>query len=179
MRFVAVTRPVNNPDEPLRLTKEQVYAGLKVKARDPIRFVAVIEHCNVLNEHTTGLLREVQFKNKPESVHENVEYFPSEQVGHHWVISSDYDPQAECRLQVTFTMFHPKTGEQLAHITNLISTLPDGELLLTFAFAWGPNGPLDEGAEAEKEEKEREKLGFETIEHTLVVIRDLVKSKDI
>ncbi|KAH9840565.1 uncharacterized protein C8Q71DRAFT_740049 [Rhodofomes roseus] len=159
MRFVAVTRPVNNTDEPLRLTKEQVYAGLKVKARDPIRFVAVIEHCNVLNEHTTGLLREVQFKNKPESVHENVEYFPSEQV--------------------TFTMFHPKTGEQLAHITNLISTLPDGELLLTFAFAWGPNGPLDEGAEAEKEEKEREKLGFETIEHTLVVIRDLVKSKDI
>ncbi|KAH9916473.1 uncharacterized protein B0H18DRAFT_853051, partial [Fomitopsis serialis] len=76
MRFVAVTRPVNTPDDPLRLTKEQVYEGLKVKARDPIRFVTVIDRCDVLNEHATGLLREVQFKNKPEPVREKIEYFP-------------------------------------------------------------------------------------------------------
>ncbi|KZT66462.1 hypothetical protein DAEQUDRAFT_730308 [Daedalea quercina L-15889] len=159
MRFVAMTRPVNKPDELLPLTKEQVYEGLKVKARNPVQFVSVIARSSVLNEHTTGLLREVQFKNQSEPVHEKVEYFPPEQV--------------------TFTMFHPKTDEQLAHISNIISTLPDGELLLTYGFAWGPNGPLDVGPEAEKEEKEREKLGLDTIEHTLEVIRDLVKSKQI
>lgn len=35
MRFVAVTMPVNPPGETVRLTKEQVYEGLVLKAREP------------------------------------------------------------------------------------------------------------------------------------------------
>lgn len=70
-------------------------------------------------------------------------------------------------------MTSPKSGEQLAHITNVISTTPDGELLLTFTFAFGPNGPLDVGEVAEAEERGREKLAKDTIARTLTVIREL------
>ena len=35
MRLAAVTLSVNNPDEPVRLTKEQLFRGLLAKARDP------------------------------------------------------------------------------------------------------------------------------------------------
>lgn len=153
MRFVAVTMPVNPPGETLRLTKEQVYEGLVLKAREPTRFVSIISASNILSEHATGLLREVHFKEKPEPVHEKVFMFPPGQV--------------------TFTMTSPKSGEQLAHITNVISTTPDGELLVTFTFAFGPNGPLDVGEAAEAEERGREKLAKDTIARTLTVIREL------
>ncbi|PCH34574.1 hypothetical protein WOLCODRAFT_139449 [Wolfiporia cocos MD-104 SS10] len=159
MRSVAVTLPVNSPDEAIKLTKGQVYEGLKVKARDPIRFVSVISSCEILEEHETGLLRRVQFEDKPAPVHERIEYYPPSQA--------------------TFTMFDPDSGEQLAFITNIVSTSTGGELFLTFTFVIGENGPLDVGTDAERKESEQEKLGIDTIARTLQVVREMVRTKEI
>ncbi|KZT03088.1 DUF1857-domain-containing protein [Laetiporus sulphureus 93-53] len=155
MRFVAVTHPINPAGEE-RLTRGQVYEGLKIKARDPMKFISAIASCKVLSEHPTGLLREVQFKGQSALAHEKVEFFP---------------PGA-----VYFTMVSPTTGELLASITNVISSTPDGELWLTFTFAWGPNGPLDVSEEAVAQEKEREEMGRDAVAHTIKAIRELVKA---
>jgi len=159
MRFAAVSMPVNPPDQSPRLTKAQLYQGLVLKARDPVPFVSIMSACKVLSEHPTGLLREVYFKDRTEPVHEKVAYYPPGQV--------------------TFTMTSPKSGEQIAHITNVISTTPEDELLLTVTFAYGPNGPLDVDGDAELREKEQERVGVETITRTLSLVRDLVKSQEI
>ena len=36
MHFAGFTLPVNPPDASLRLTKEQLFESLKIKARDPL-----------------------------------------------------------------------------------------------------------------------------------------------
>ncbi|KZT66304.1 hypothetical protein DAEQUDRAFT_472698 [Daedalea quercina L-15889] len=160
MRFVAVTVPVNTPDEPVQLTKEQLYQGLLVKARDPARFIPGIVRCDVLDTFATGLNREAEFKDKPGVVvHERFEWFPPSQV-----IS---------------TMTSPLTGERLGQITNVISVTPSGELLLTFTFAWGENGDLDVGNDAELMEQQWQGRGFESVRGTLRAIRRLVAAGDL
>ncbi|OSX63063.1 hypothetical protein POSPLADRAFT_1046397 [Postia placenta MAD-698-R-SB12] len=154
--------PVNPEGESIRLTKDQLYQGLLVKAREPSRFVSAISTCKVLRENTTGLLREVQFKGHPAPVHEDVTYYPP--------------------AQLTFMMTDPATGAHRAQITNLISTMPTTrgpELVLTFAFAWGPVGELDTGADADALEHERREMAEEAIAHTLNVIREMVKNQEI
>ncbi|KAF9812727.1 hypothetical protein IEO21_06035 [Rhodonia placenta] len=154
--------PVNPEGESILLTKDQLYQGLLVKAREPSRFVSAISTCKVLQESPTGLLREVQFKGKPAPMHEDVTYYPP--------------------AQLTFMMTDPATGAHRAQITNLISTMstPRGpELVLTFAFAWGPVGELDTGADADALEHERRDMAEEAIAHTLNVVREMVKNQEI
>ena len=62
MRFnVAVTLPINPPSSPV-LTRAQVWKALKLKSRDPVRFLPVITSCKVLEENVGGLTRIVNFK---------------------------------------------------------------------------------------------------------------------
>jgi hypothetical protein len=61
-------------------------------------------------------------------------------------------------------------------VTNTISTTPDGEVLLTFTFALGPNGPEDVGEEAESEARTIWKRADDTIVRTIKVVRELVKA---
>ena len=63
MKFhIAVTRPINPPSAPSILTRAQVWQGLKIKARDPIRFVPAIASCEVVEENDAGLTRLVSLK---------------------------------------------------------------------------------------------------------------------
>lgn len=63
MKFnFATTRPINPPSASPVLTKEQVFVGLKIKARDPIKFVPVIATCEVVKEDDAGLTRVVSLK---------------------------------------------------------------------------------------------------------------------
>ena len=59
---IAYTAPINPANAPFKLTRAQVWDGLKIKARNPLRFVPVIEKCEVVEEHATGLTRVVEFK---------------------------------------------------------------------------------------------------------------------
>ncbi|KAH9940625.1 DUF1857-domain-containing protein [Amylocystis lapponica] len=159
MRVVAVTLPVNRPTDALQLTKAQLFAGLKVKARDAVRFVPVITSCKVLEEHPSWLLREAEFKDAPAPVRERVEFFPPSLVD--------------------FAMFS-LDGAPQGRVTNLISVAPDGALLLTYTFALGRNdGTLDVGVEADKKEGDMESLAGATIQHTLDVVREMVQGGEI
>ncbi|KAH9916472.1 uncharacterized protein B0H18DRAFT_65223 [Fomitopsis serialis] len=159
MSFSGYTLPVNPPDAPLRLTTEQLFAGLKTKARDPLAFVPMITSCAVLEEHPDGLLREVVLKGKPGPVHERVEYFPSGNV--------------------VFTMLDPATGDKLGVITNTITETPEGELMLTFTFTFGQGGPWGSGPASDEQRKERDKLVVDTMRRTLEVTRQYVQEKKI
>ncbi|KAH9916469.1 uncharacterized protein B0H18DRAFT_1038266 [Fomitopsis serialis] len=128
MRLAAVTLSVNNPDEPVRLTKEQLFRGLLAKARDPTQSIHVIVRCDILDTFPTGLRCEVELADRPGAVHEMFEFFPPSKV--------------------VSTMTSPSTAERLAQITNVISATQEGEMLLIFTFAWGGNGELDVGEEA-------------------------------
>ncbi|KAH9946729.1 hypothetical protein B0H21DRAFT_742149 [Amylocystis lapponica] len=158
MRVVAVTVPVNEPTASPQITHAQLFEGLKFKTRDATRFASTVTACTILEEHPTGLLREIKFIDAPQPVRERIEFFPPSLV-HADVFDLD--------------------GAPLGHITNLISTAPDGGLLLTFSFVLGPNGPLDTGTEAEEEVRRTSALTFESIQNILNAVRELVKSGEI
>ena len=44
MRFMGYTLPVNPSDASVRLTKEQLYESLKIKARDPMYVLPFHQH---------------------------------------------------------------------------------------------------------------------------------------
>ncbi|KAL6302339.1 DUF1857-domain-containing protein [Sparassis latifolia] len=154
MRALSVTLPVNSPSDSPTLTQAQVYAGLQVKARDATPFVAPIASCEVLREFPTGLVRRVQFKGDPEYKTEQVDFYPPSLM--------------------EFTLH-----ESPAYVTNLISSSPEGDLYLTFTFATGPNGPLDESETALETEKTKRRQVAGVIQHTLDVIREMVRSGEI
>jgi len=161
MRSVTLTHFVNrSPEgESAPLTQRQLYDGLKIKARDGTAFVPAIESCEVLSETETGLLRSVrfnstQFNARPGPVKERVEFFPPNYAD--------------------FTILSP-TGEPEARIKNIISTTPDGDLLLTFTFAIGPNGPEEVGPAAEEKAQAVLTTADVAIKQTIAVIRQLAK----
>ena len=76
-------------------------------------------------------------------------------------------------------MVDPKTGSKLAVITNTITETPEGELMMTFTFTIGANGPFDTGEDAEQQEKTHAKIALGAMTRTLEVTRQLVQEKKI
>lgn len=52
MSSIAVSRPIN-PAGKAPLTQDQVWKGLGVKAREPLKFVKMIKACEVVEDETT------------------------------------------------------------------------------------------------------------------------------
>lgn len=46
-----------------KITQEQAFNGLRIKARDPTKFVPIIVECQVLEERPDGLKRKITMKN--------------------------------------------------------------------------------------------------------------------
>ena len=59
---LAFTAPVNPPSATTKLTRAHVWEGLKLKARDPLRYVPAIAKCEVVSETEDGMTRIVEFK---------------------------------------------------------------------------------------------------------------------
>ncbi|PSS36797.1 hypothetical protein PHLCEN_2v1341 [Hermanssonia centrifuga] len=126
MKFYAAhTTIVNPPSASPKITREQLWAALKQKSRDPIRFVPVIETCEVIKEDAFGLTRVVQFK-------------------------PGTGPPGKVTEVVTFTegvkadFFTPDNGTTVSNIISFGED--DSELYLTFAF--NMNFPqFEEGSE--------------------------------
>ncbi|GJE89537.1 DUF1857 domain-containing protein [Phanerochaete sordida] len=154
----AFTAPINPADAPLKVTRAQVWEALKIKARAPTRFVPVIEHCEVVEEHAGGLTRVVQFKpgtGPPGKVTE--------------VITFGDDVHAEFQMIDVGTV-----------ISNIVS---DGEgesdLYLTFNFAW--NFPdIHPGSAEETTKRAQLKEGAKgAVLQSLKEIRDLVQKGEV
>ncbi|MFG2292196.1 SRPBCC family protein [Streptomyces sp. NPDC048603] len=107
---ISHTLTVNDPADPgqPRLTRDQVWAGLVAKARDPRPYLAVITECTVLAETPQGLLREVVAQG--ERFREEVEFDTGRRVafrrtgpGAAWTILNVIGEDDSGALTLTFT----------------------------------------------------------------------------
>ena len=71
---------INDPLNPLidPLTREQLWAGLKLHAEDPVPFVLGLDHCNIAERTADGLRRELRFGRVP--VKDTVTFRPNAQI---------------------------------------------------------------------------------------------------
>ena len=77
MKFqYAYTAPINPPSAAPTLTRAQVWEGLKLKARDPARFIPGVAACEVTEERADGITRVIQFQpgGPPGKITEVVQY---------------------------------------------------------------------------------------------------------
>ncbi|KAI0433811.1 hypothetical protein F5Y09DRAFT_30139 [Xylaria sp. FL1042] len=116
---VAYTAPINKAGATPTLTQSQVWQGLELKVKRAQDFVPVIAGCQVLSEETLPsgdlqITREVQFAPNASGLAKTVK-----EVCVHY---------APCRV-----VFQQEDGSS---VMNLISTRPDGELLLSYVFEW-------------------------------------------
>lgn len=154
----AHTTPINPPGASPKLTRSQVWEGLKFKSRDPVRFVPVIQSCVVVEETAKGLTRKVHFK-------------------------PGTGPQGEVTEVVTFIDGVRADFQMVGtetFISNIIST-GDGEsdLYLTFSFVWDmPN--IQEGSDAAKEKQAQFENGAgAAVQQSVNEIRALVQAGEL
>ncbi|KAG8742317.1 hypothetical protein FRC10_001676 [Ceratobasidium sp. 414] len=105
-----------------KITQEQAFEALRVKCREPMKFVPVIVGCEVLEETPIFIKRKATMSDGK-------------------VMAEDIDLYAP-----TLVTFKADTG---AYVTNLISENAEGNLLLTFTFSFPVPGHLKAGSEGE------------------------------
>ncbi len=115
--MIAVAHEVPAPE----LSRADLWDGLVLKAREPMRFVPAITSCRVLEETEDGFVREIELRG--ELVRERVRF----------------DPRSSVR-------FERLTGRARGTIANVIVSDDAGELSLRFEFALevqdlAPGGP--------------------------------------
>ena len=144
--------PVNAglaPGEP-RLSRDQVWQGLMMKARDAKPFVHKMTVCDVTKEWNGGLDREIVFHDIP--MGERLFFYPKEKV--------------------VFLRTH---GVEMGAITNEIVEDDRGELLLRFAFTLERQGMQPDSPE-ERAFAETYGQGYlVSVQKTIDAIRALVK----
>lgn len=154
MYSVTFTALVNKHDDKIQLNEDQIYRGLKLKAKFPEKFLKGVTSNKVLEDNETNLVRYTAFDNGMGAWKEKAEYFPPSLL--------------------VFTPYHD-SGEPKGTITNVISKNEEGDIFLTFTFALGPNGPLHEDDLAKK--MRAGSVGAVT--GTIAEIRRLVESGEL
>ena len=125
MISVANSVPVNPVEESVRLSREDVWRGLKLKAENALPFVPAMTVCEVKEQSDTHILREIEFR------------------GQRFGERITFDPGRSVRFDRTF-------GPVLGSIRNEILEDENGELTLRFSFDLELEGVAD-GAPAELE----------------------------
>jgi Domain of unknown function (DUF1857) len=151
---LASTAPINPPGVTPVIKKEQVWAGLLLKARSAETFIPnAIESTTVISEsidpstENTVIVREVVFRGSPEGIRETVTAY------------------ADARVD-----FVQPNG---TYIGNIISDGANGELYLTYVFEFRhPGVSEDELRELYAKEKG---LSGKAVQETIDVVRELVK----
>jgi hypothetical protein len=100
---------VNPAGETIRISREQMWKGLVMKAEDAVPFVPAMKECRIVQRFEDGFLREVHLRGKV--MRERIVFTPD--------------------VEVYFERVDPANG---GWITNVISESDRG-LLLTFTFA--------------------------------------------
>ncbi|OKL57959.1 hypothetical protein UA08_06664 [Talaromyces atroroseus] len=151
---IAFTAPINPPGVTPVIKREQMWAGLLLKARSAETFIPdAIESTAVISETTdpstenTVIVREVVFRGSPQKVKETVTAY------------------ADARVD-----FEQPSG---TYIGNIISDGADGELYLTYVFELKHPGVSEEEMRA-LYAKERAMSG-KAVQGTIDVVRELLK----
>ncbi|PSS36796.1 hypothetical protein PHLCEN_2v1340 [Hermanssonia centrifuga] len=155
----AHTAIVNPPSASPVITQEQLWKALQQKARDPLRFVPVIETCDVIKEDTGGLTRVVTFKpgtGPPGKITEVVVF-----AG-----------------QVKADFYMEDIGTSISNIISL-GDGGDTDMYLTFTFTW--NFPeIQEGSEeATTKAKQLTEVSKNAAAHTVKQVREMLKDKSL
>ncbi|KAG8695353.1 hypothetical protein FRC11_001542 [Ceratobasidium sp. 423] len=108
-----------------KITMAQAFEALRIKCREPMKFVPVIVGCEVLEETPTYFKRKITLNTGIDVIEEGDIYAPS---------------------LVTFK------GDSGTYITNILSEDVNGDLYLTFTFAMPIRSPIA-GSEEEIAEK--------------------------
>jgi hypothetical protein len=149
MYTLSVAVDVNPPDAAPRLTQEQVWRGLVMKAENAVPFVPRMQSCEVLERWEGGLLREVV--NAGSRFREKIAFTPM--------------------VEVLFERLD--TADNAGWITNVISESGHG-LLLTFTFAVNLPG-VAPGTPEERAKGEAMKHSYiGAVTATLARVRELV-----
>jgi hypothetical protein len=125
MISVSSSVPVNPPGEEVRLTLDDVWRGLELKAENALPFVPAMTRCDVVERTGDTLVRTIEFRGQ--EFGERVTFTPKTQV----------------RFDRTY-------GPVLGTIRNDLEERDDGELWLTFSFDLELAG-VEAGSEAEQE----------------------------
>ncbi|KAF4464296.1 duf1857 domain-containing protein [Fusarium albosuccineum] len=160
---LAYTAPINPAGAEPVLTRDQVWKGLKRKVRHAQEFVSVIVDCKVITEEVaeTG-----------DKVTREVTFVPN--LG----IRDSNAPAKETVYEFAPSRvdFHQEDGST---VSNIVSSGPDGELLMTYAFEWRHPSIAEGSDEAKALEAKNWKLAPVAVEGSIDTIRRLVKEGEI
>jgi Acetylaranotin biosynthesis cluster protein L/SnoaL-like domain len=117
------TVPVNEPRK-VFLSRQDVWAGLLMKAQNALPYVPQMQECDVVEQGDGWLLRDILLNNVP--LREKVTFEPERRV-----------------------IFDRVAGSELGRIENVIGEDGEGNLTLTFSFGLTKDG-IAEGTDAER-----------------------------
>jgi hypothetical protein len=149
MYTLSVSVDVNPPGIAPRLTQEQVWRGLMMKAENAVLFVPRMQACTVLERWSDGLLREVV--NDGNRFREKITFAPP--------------------VEVLFERVD--TEDNAGWITNVISESDHG-LLLTFTFAVNLPGAAPGSEEERRKGAAMRDSYVGAVKATLARVRQLV-----
>jgi hypothetical protein len=135
---LAYTAPINPPSADITLTESQVWTGLKRKVKRPYEFVPVITAASVISEEGDTVVREATFA------------------------AGTRGPSATTVREVCVHKAPSRVDfqqEDGSTISNIVSTGPDGELLMTYSFEW-KDQKLAEGQTEEELRAQYRQVGF-------------------
>ena len=114
---------INDPLNPLidPLTRDQLWAGLKLHAEDPVPFVLGLDQCTIAERTADGLKRELRFGRVP--VRDTVTFRPNAQVHYR----SEGSPEVPAGTR-TVTIEEPRPGE--LYVRFVYETSPQGQDLV-------------------------------------------------
>lgn len=136
---IAYTAPINPAGAEPKLNQVQIWTGLERKVRHAQEFVAIIVACDVVSEERTAkgypsVTRDVTFKGADKPVREVCTHYAPSRVD-----------------------FEQDNG---SFISNIVSKGPDGELLMTYSFAWAHPDLAEGSSEVEKLEADHWKVSL-------------------
>jgi hypothetical protein len=146
--------PVNDASDQAQpvLTRDDVWAGLVMKAQNALPFVPKMEKCDVVEQRENFILRDIRFGG--DDLREAVTLTPKEKVE-----------------------FRRVEGRVLGLITNEILESPDGELRLQFSFALEIDG-VEAGSREEREYEENMRDAYMgAVGATMGAIRKMVAER--
>ncbi|KAJ6128820.1 hypothetical protein N7471_010037 [Penicillium samsonianum] len=161
--YIAYTEPVNGADPATpTLTQEQVWNGIKLKARCPEAFIPSFDDSRVVEERENGcvIVREA---------HVSADLHESPMAGK-WT-------REECRLHAPVKTCFTLPGGSI--VENIIAKGPDQTLHLTFTYEWHLPGIEPGTNEAKKAEDDHMKIAVSSVQGTITAMRKMAQENRI
>ncbi|PIG84462.1 hypothetical protein AARAC_002308 [Aspergillus arachidicola] len=157
---IAYTEPVNNSSDPSIpvLTQEQVWNGLKLKARHPQDFIPSLDDSRILEERDDGsyIVREAHVA---ASLHESP-------MAGKW-------SREECQLHAPVRTYFTLPGGSV--VENIVSIGHDQNLYLTFTYEWKLADIEPGTSEAKKAKDEHMRIAISSVQGTIRALRRMAE----